>query len=750
MNHLIWLDELESSLDKKLPESSANLWQQKLKNGTKPPEGKRVEITILLLDDNTCDMFASELHLRPSPLEQELWIDLLSFFCSLETTKPSLAMLTDSTVIEECCPRRNAESWMGHLIFIMPSPQTNFTIFSLRTKKGRWLFLQLLPDENLINKKQEKNKHGGMPPPPTIWNPDAVLPSSIRVRPFHYDALKHTQRRKKPSPEQEAARMAALKRLRHKLVTLCSSHKPPPTLSMERWISRAALARDVKGSTTCVDPILPSSGIADPGMTKDLARSMGFEQAQAIAETMAIDSKAAADRISKLDNSTNSRISGANLLIVREELRMRAKAVKRTSKAVQKALKDTKDKMGVIGGDDANSEQQEEENKDTNMTPSLQTSLQALQQATSDLDTCRQKVQRIADVESGNNIMLNTSRRPGICDVMLLQSDGSPKKPYHTISIPHLTKAVQLWQLHNPSCSTQSTKSIQQTRPVLITAKEMFQNAIGAIDGLDDASDFLKHLYCCLTRYETIKGAGYQCAVPPVAFEAAHNELGLGMTVECFASPFNCRYREYCSAFPDLERSFGSLGSFFDDDSFFPSHGSFEANPPFVPETMHAMSSKLERILNHPKAAALSFLVIVPVWGASGTDYVDGLESSTFCVAKARILAADHSFCDGSQHKAMRQELRPSSWDTAIILLQNEAGKKEWPVLQEQLDKVFGSALKSTKGKSSLGDWERRGVGQGGRKRKHQQSHQISQDYTKRSFINSPSPSSYGGKRKKI
>lgn len=31
----------------------------------------------------------------------------------------------------------------------------------------------------------------------------------------------------------------------------------------------------------------------------------------------------------------------------------------------------------------------------------------------------------------------------------------------------------------------------------------------------------------------------------------------LGVKMECFASPFNCRYSRYCSAFEDTDKPFG-------------------------------------------------------------------------------------------------------------------------------------------------------------------------------------------------
>ncbi|KAL3933688.1 MAG: hypothetical protein SGBAC_010281, partial [Bacillariaceae sp.] len=522
-------------------------------------------------------------------------------------------------------------------------------------------------------------------------------------------------------PEQEAARMAALKRLRHKLVTQCAKmqhqhNAKPPTLAMERWLSRESLQREISTEESNLrinDPILPSSGIVDDGLVKDLSRNMEYEQAQTIAEMLAADAKTAAERIllssSNRKNEKNSKNGNHPTKEYAKEskaqLKECTKAVKKASKAVQKNLNKAGDADDAEDAEDADDADNTAAGAGTSSSSSIQTSLTALHQATQQLDGCIQRIQRIQDYASNKNtIVLNNSRRPGICDVMLLQADGTFQKPYLTISMSHLIKFVQLWQFQQKKHHSSA----------YVSPKSVSQNPSSAIHKMSDGSSFLRNLYCCLSRYEMIKGAGYQCAMPPVAFDAAHTSLGLGTTIECFASPFNCRYKQYCSAFPDLETKFGSLGSFFDDGSFFPTNGSFEANPPFVPEIMWAMNGKLQRILENPKAKALSFLVIVPIWGASGIGYVGELESSEFCVAKSRVLAADHSFCDGAQHKALKQELRPSSWDTAVILLQNKEGQTTWPVSQTKLDRVFCAALKKSKTKSSLADWERRGVGKGG------------------------------------
>lgn len=68
----------------------------------------------------------------------------------------------------------------------------------------------------------------------------------------------------------------------------------------------------------------------------------------------------------------------------------------------------------------------------------------------------------------------------------------------------------------------------------------------------------------------------------------------LGVNFECFASPLNCRYDRFCSAFADVDFPFGSIGSFF---HFSPTDGSFEANPPFVPDVILAAVRHAEALL---------------------------------------------------------------------------------------------------------------------------------------------------------
>jgi len=85
---------------------------------------------------------------------------------------------------------------------------------------------------------------------------------------------------------------------------------------------------------------------------------------------------------------------------------------------------------------------------------------------------------------------------------------------------------------------------------------------------------FNERLFCALLRYEPTPKTSL-AALPPAVFEV----LGqcFGACVECFASPLDAHFSSFCSAYPDTDACFGSLGPFL---CFYPPEGSFVAHPP--------------------------------------------------------------------------------------------------------------------------------------------------------------------------
>eukprot|EP00435_Cladocopium_sp_Y103_P002280 s1738_g1.t1 len=50
-------------------------------------------------------------------------------------------------------------------------------------------------------------------------------------------------------------------------------------------------------------------------------------------------------------------------------------------------------------------------------------------------------------------------------------------------------------------------------------------------------------------RYQSLGGVGFQLALPASAWQVLEEDFGV--EAECFASPLNCWFPHYCSAFPD-------------------------------------------------------------------------------------------------------------------------------------------------------------------------------------------------------
>lgn len=159
---------------------------------------------------------------------------------------------------------------------------------------------------------------------------------------------------------------------------------------------------------------------------------------------------------------------------------------------------------------------------------------------------------------------------------------------------------------------------------------------------------FLPRVWCGLKRYQTYlginEGQATQMALPVSVFECLQSHFGVSF--ECFASPFNSYFRQYCSAFADTDSYFGSRGPFLD---FRPISGSFEANPPYCEELMEAMVNHFERLLAD-SIEPLSFIVFLPEWRDPAPNALIKLESSHFKRKQVVVPAMEHEYRHGFQH----------------------------------------------------------------------------------------------------
>jgi phosphorylated CTD-interacting factor 1 len=201
-----------------------------------------------------------------------------------------------------------------------------------------------------------------------------------------------------------------------------------------------------------------------------------------------------------------------------------------------------------------------------------------------------------------------------------------------------------------------------------------------------DPRMFRVRLFCLLQRYESIGGTGYQASAPKAVFDCLREEFGVDH--ECFASPMNCTLPSWGSAFKDTDCFFGSHGSFFDlNNRNWSAGGSFEANPPFVEESMQMMCDCIHQVLqeNEERNVKTSFVVVVPCWTDERAH--ETMRESRFCKRVMILEKSQHSYKSGAQHTSL-QQYHDAGFRTTVFVLQNSQGAREWPVTTGVMKKL--------------------------------------------------------------
>lgn len=153
------------------------------------------------------------------------------------------------------------------------------------------------------------------------------------------------------------------------------------------------------------------------------------------------------------------------------------------------------------------------------------------------------------------------------------------------------------------------------------------------------------------------------------------------------------RLSRFCSAFPEVDLPFGSLGSFFD---YHPVQGSFEVNPPFIEEIIAKAHVHMEKLLKDSKGP-LMFIVIVPRW--QGKKCWQHLSESKWITRSTRLKLEDHRFSRGEVSARNGEELDATN-ETSVFFMQNELAKQKWLIDDRSIHKLkvaFGSVAKTQK-----------------------------------------------------
>jgi phosphorylated CTD-interacting factor 1 len=158
---------------------------------------------------------------------------------------------------------------------------------------------------------------------------------------------------------------------------------------------------------------------------------------------------------------------------------------------------------------------------------------------------------------------------------------------------------------------------------------------------------FQSAVFCMLCRYNAAQGGmhhmggGHHTALHADVFDVLL--VNFGVDAECFASPLNCRWRQYFSAHPDTDSLFGSLGSFFE---FAPIEGSFECNPPFEEGLILRCAHHIDRLMKRAEwlGKPLSFIIFTPYW--PGRAAWEALFQSAFRTYSDVVPLRDHGYVE--------------------------------------------------------------------------------------------------------
>ena len=116
-------------------------------------------------------------------------------------------------------------------------------------------------------------------------------------------------------------------------------------------------------------------------------------------------------------------------------------------------------------------------------------------------------------------------------------------------------------------------------------------------------------------RYQLLGSNNHQLGVKSDIMKKMNTDYNLNY--ECFASSINCTFNHYCSVYYDVERFFGSFGSFF---NLIPIKGTFGLNPPYQKEIIE---NSITKALGHLSEAdknekELTFIITIPIWDNEG------------------------------------------------------------------------------------------------------------------------------------
>lgn len=180
---------------------------------------------------------------------------------------------------------------------------------------------------------------------------------------------------------------------------------------------------------------------------------------------------------------------------------------------------------------------------------------------------------------------------------------------------------IQLYEKIVDENISKVLRNIKISKSVYHKLKDKFKKYHKNFDFID--LDIL--IWCMMFRYTILGSHNHQLAVIPSVMEKL--KINLKLNIESFASGINHYFNNYCSLFYDLEKYFGSLGSFFNIE---PVEGLFGFNPPYENYIMEQGTAKILYYMEKSEIEKkpLGFLITIPIWDKEGKTVMEKIYKS--------------------------------------------------------------------------------------------------------------------------
>jgi hypothetical protein len=174
---------------------------------------------------------------------------------------------------------------------------------------------------------------------------------------------------------------------------------------------------------------------------------------------------------------------------------------------------------------------------------------------------------------------------------------------------------------HNINILNIKLKSILQN---IILPKNIYLKMINKISKNNKLIDKDKLIWIILFRYQLLSSNNNQLAVLPNILNKMEKDFNLKF--ETFGSAINTNTKNFCSLYYDVERYFGSVGSFFNTKFL---EGCYSFNPPYQKDIIDNGIKKILNCLNDSNILnlKLTFLITIPIWDIEGKNKMKELKS---------------------------------------------------------------------------------------------------------------------------